>query len=79
MQVKQLMDLLDNLKTNGGTSPSSPQGYLTRVLLAVAGIAGLCFAATLTASQTGWATGFGLLFVASGLGLIALKIKRKMR
>ena len=78
MQVQRLMDIL------AGNSPPLPLPSpfpqpITRVLLAVAGISGLCFAATLTADKTGWATGFGLLLFAAGLGLIALAVKRKMR
>ena len=75
--MRPLMDLLDTRLTRAGPSTSAPSGYITRVLLLVTGIAGLCFAAFVTASKPGWAIGSGLVCAAAGLGLIVLRIKRK--
>ncbi|KAL8616117.1 hypothetical protein ACOMHN_066604 [Nucella lapillus] len=51
---------------------------LSRGLLAVCVISGLCFAATLTANKGGAAVACGLLCLLAGVGVVGIRIKEKM-
>ncbi|KAL8616168.1 hypothetical protein ACOMHN_066654 [Nucella lapillus] len=76
-QVQQLLAL------GPAQSPAGRRKYqtLSRGLLAVCVISGLCFAATLTANKGGGggaAVACGLLCLLAGVGVVGIRIKEKM-
>ena len=76
--MQRLLNVLDTMMSSASDLADQTAGPITRGLLVGTVIAGLCFAATITANKSGWATGFGLLFAAGVLGIIIFKVKRKM-
>ena len=72
--MQRLLNVLDAMIKKGEDS----SGPITRGLLVGTVIAGLCFAATITANQSSWATASGLLFAVGVIGIIIFKVKSKM-
>ena len=75
--MQRLLNVLDTMSSASDSSDRSA-GPVIRGLLVGTVIAGLCFAATITANKSSWATASGLLFALGVIGIIIFKVKRKM-